>query len=124
MSTVAVTIDQSKRPVHWTITKGDVLQFLVKLKSGGVAQNVTPYDFRMKIKHPRSKALKATLLIGSGIEYEPDEMAARVTLDKATSALLEECIGYEYDLEVERMVDEYLRTPFGGIINVGPQTTD
>lgn len=112
-------IDESAKTVNVKKTKGDTWRFRVTFKQGGVPiVGITDWVFRMQVRHPRTGEILADLSLGAGIEFTGNDGQIEVTL--STSNL--ECNQYPYDLEFERP-DDYLRTPFGGIITISKQVT-
>lgn len=124
------TIDQTPQRVDFKVTQANSLVFDVPFYEGGTIVdgevvggtpiNVTTYIFRMQVRHPKTGATVIDLESGSGIEMTGDNWKCRVTITDTDLNI--ECMKYPYDFEYER-TDGYVRTPFGGFIEVGKQIT-
>lgn len=113
---MATILDQSAVPILFKVSKGDTVEFIVAIKKGGAATDVSAYLFFMDIIHPTSGVVKIALSLGDGITFEPDLGKVRVRIESAEMDTLS-CLSYFYRF---RFIDDaaFKKTPFGGRFNV------
>ncbi len=113
---MATILDQSAVPILFKVSKGDTLEFIVAIKKGGAATDVSAYLFFMDIIHPTTGDVKLPLSLGSGITFEPDLGKVRVRIESADMETLS-CLSYFYRF---RFIDDadFKKTPFAGRLNI------